>query len=491
MSQPPYNTRSQSSRGSSEAGDSTSAAEIEFMQKKLIEKEKQLQEQAQALLSKQSELQNRETMLNKEKEAAVSIDSLSAVLHKLQQNITSLSYLPQQVEKLNLRMDELALSGEIRKELSAAQQQHDRTHIDTDADFNYDANRSKNEMPPTYGFPPDFTTPTSPIRFKDVIDSIPRYDGHKLPVFQFSKICERALKLISPQQEPYLIQLIINKLQGHAYTAVEGMNFHTVSCLTGHLKKIFGPNKSLNQYRGELGNLYMLPNEDIFGYIERVKELRTAIIDGEVDISGNLLPQDEDRIDHECLDAFINGLSSDLLVRLRLEGRYSNLNDAIALAIQLSKTLEAESRRKKPVYPTRSSPPSPRVDLPRATNNPSSSQQPSTANPRTPNVPYYKGGPFIKPLVPGQPGPNYPEVKICRYCKTPGHLINECRKLAYRQAYLRDATGPSIGSDNLSGNAPSVPGTSGVHPNASQSGRQTPPRVVRFQEPTEKSPASP
>jgi len=72
-----------------------------------------------------------------------------------------------------------------------------------------------------------------------------------------SKICERALNLILHQQEPYLIQLIINKLQGHAYTAIEGMTFHTLSHMIHHLKKIFGPNKSLNifQYRRELGNL--------------------------------------------------------------------------------------------------------------------------------------------------------------------------------------------------------------------------------------------
>lgn len=113
------------------------------------------------------------------------------------------------------------------------------------------------------------------MRFKDIVDSVPRWDGHKPGVFQFSKIRERAAKLIPPQQETYLVQLIINKLQWHAYTAVEGVNFSTVASLTLQLKKIFGPNKSLNQYRGELGNLYMLPNEDIFSYVEASERIET------------------------------------------------------------------------------------------------------------------------------------------------------------------------------------------------------------------------
>jgi len=102
---------------------------------------------------------------------------------------------------------------------------------------------------------PSFPESSSPIRFKDVVDSIPRYDGHKISVFQFSKICERALHLIPSHQEHYLVQLIINKLQGHAYTAIQGTDFQTVGELTRQLKKIFGPNKSVNQYRGELGNI--------------------------------------------------------------------------------------------------------------------------------------------------------------------------------------------------------------------------------------------
>jgi len=83
-----YSTRSGAgSRGSSEAGDNVSPAEMEIIQKRLIEKEKMLQEQAQALKLKQTELQDLESNLNKEKKAAVGIEGLSSILSTLTKEI--------------------------------------------------------------------------------------------------------------------------------------------------------------------------------------------------------------------------------------------------------------------------------------------------------------------------------------------------------------------------------------------------------------------
>lgn len=99
-----------------------------------------------------------------------------------------------------------------------------------------------------------------------------------MTVFQFSQACERALRLIPDHQEPHLVQLIMGRLQGHAYTILQDANYLTVEPLLRKLKRIFGPNKTLNQYRGELGNAYMRPNESVLDYIGRIKELQTAII---------------------------------------------------------------------------------------------------------------------------------------------------------------------------------------------------------------------
>lgn len=160
-------------------------------------------------------------------------------------------------------------------------------------------------------------------------------------------MCERALELIPAYQEYHLVQLIINKLQGHAYAAVEGTEYQTVRDLTRRLRSIFGPNKSTDQYRGELANIYMMPNENVLDYVERIKELRTAIIDGETDRSGYIDQTLKDNIERNVSDSFVNGLPSDLLLRVKLESRYSTFEDRIESAVQLSKTLEAENARKR------------------------------------------------------------------------------------------------------------------------------------------------
>jgi len=119
---------------------------------------------------------------------------------------------------------------------------------------------------------------SSPIQLKNVIETILRFDGHNISV-RFTKVCERALEIIPQYHEYHLVQLIINKLQGHPYTAIEGILYYNLSDLLKRLKLIFDPNKSVD--RGELTNIYLKPNKNIFDYISRVQKLKNAIIDGE------------------------------------------------------------------------------------------------------------------------------------------------------------------------------------------------------------------
>lgn len=137
-----------------------------------------------------------------------------------------------------------------------------------------------------------------------------------------------------------------------------------------------------------------------------------------------------DNIDADDLKSFINGLPPELLIRVKIEG-YEDLDDAFMKAIQMSKTLDSEAlRRKPPFYNRHSNSSLPRQD----TLHPCVFEQRSSIpNPpmqilrRAPN-------PFIKPLIPGKPGPNAPVGNSCRYCKSGGHLIGNCAKLQYRNS---------------------------------------------------------
>lgn len=80
-----------------------------------------------------------------------------------------------------------------------------------------------------------------------------------------------------------------------------------------------------------------------------------------------------DNIDRSVLDSFVNGLPSELLIRVRLEG-YRDLDDDITKTIQVNKSLKAEKLRRKPYY-SNTAPNYPRADA-RATLNQNNSSEP-------------------------------------------------------------------------------------------------------------------
>lgn len=120
----------------------------------------------------------------------------------------------------------------------------------------------------------------------------------------------------------------------------------------------------------------------------------------------------------------------DLLVRVKLE-QPLNLERAVATSIQLTKTLEAENLRKRPnpFKPT----PNYRADV---RNNFRKQETPGTSSEQQAGT--TRTVPSIKPLIPGQPGPNYPGnmERTCFYCKEPGHFMKECPKIKYLEMSL-------------------------------------------------------
>jgi len=212
----------------------------------------------------------------------------------------------------------------------------------------------------------------------------------------------------------------------------------------------------------------MKQNENIFDYISRVQELRTAIIDGKSDLSGNIGGRSKEAIEATIMNSFINGLPSDLLVMRRVMLEHPRtFEESISTAIQLSKTIEAENIRKRTLFRPNFQP---RADLPNHAGN-TSRQNPTGNNANNryyPNNGHTTSQPPcttspVKLTTAGQPQQNY-QTKICR--KTPGHLIEKCQKLAYRRTL--EATQPGI-----SGNAQGVPLRTDVRRNDLQLGRPT------------------
>lgn len=467
-----YSTRSQSSRSEPDPSlECFSQEEVKVISQKLSEKDKRLREQSESIREREEVLRQKEIQLEEKcvikGDGNRELEQIKNMLANVQKEFLKLRNLPDQVNSLQRIVNNITIRPANPSEVPENEPIENENLLDSDYVPIVSPIRQEN----------------SPIRLKDLVDSIPRFDGHRISVFQFSKICERTLKLIPHNQESVLVQLIISKLQGHAYTAIDGSEFSTVSSLTRRLKEVFGPNKSLDQYRGELGNVYMKHNENVFDYIERVKDLKTAIIDGEVALRGYLDDYFLYEIDKNVLTSFINGLPSDLLIRVKLEG-YDSFDDAIMKAVQIQKTMEIENLRQKSTFYQKSQI-SPRADIPqlRPKSNQNTSQdfQPLSILRRPNQAP---GDAFVKPLIPGQPGPNAPQSQpVCHYCKAPGHFIADCQKLAYKRKLGENSGLTSRPVNNLpSGNATRVSVDSGVRRDVNQTVRPIQSTVVTFKD---------
>ena len=182
-----------------------------------------------------------------------------------------------------------------------------------------------------------------PIILKDAIESVPVFDGHRPSVFQFLKACERARSMVPRNQEPYLVKLLMNKLRGHAIK--DGVVL-TLNDFGNRLKNMFGPGKTINEYKGELATVFQRPGEEILDYIDRVKNLRLAIMDGERCGFDTVSADVQDTIDWDTTEAFVKGLPNEVFVRVKLAG-YQSLDDAFCQAVRATKELKQVNNRSR------------------------------------------------------------------------------------------------------------------------------------------------
>ena len=124
--------------------------------------------------------------------------------------------------------------------------------------------------------------------------------------------------MVPRHQEPQLVKLLMNKLRGHAFLAVEETELISLNDFGNKLKDLFGPKKSLNEYKGELGTIHQRPGEDILDYMDRVRNLRLAIMDGERSEYGTISPDIQDTIDWETREAFVKGLPNEVYLRVKI-----------------------------------------------------------------------------------------------------------------------------------------------------------------------------
>ncbi|KAL6417766.1 hypothetical protein ACFW04_014363 [Cataglyphis niger] len=290
------------------------------------------------------------------------------------------------------------------------------------------------------------------LSFREALETVPHFDGRNIPLSQFIRACRRAKDILPPSSERNLTRLLLTKLRGRAACAVEDEICETITQLADLLNGAFGSPKTIDQYRGELSTIYLKPNEHILDYITRAKDLRSSILDSERRERG-LTNNSMAEIDALTARSFCDGLP--LSYRLQLtKDLYIDPFAAFSHVKILAKRQELDNerfnpaRRNEPIYErnvystgrplAHSTPIKPSIDR-------STSRWPTAAPARYPNQDHYRPSGLRSniPIEGRHTNRNEPqspnksryepdkvarEQKFCRYCKNPGHQIEECRK---------------------------------------------------------------
>lgn len=319
---------------------------------------------------------------------------------------------------------------------------------------------------------------TPKVSFREATESVLQFDGYNIPLNQFIRACRRAKEIVPPSSERNLTKLLVNKLRGRAYYVVENEFCDSVSQLIDLLTAAFRSCKTIDQYRGELSTIYLKPHEHILDYISCVKDLRSAILDAERREMGTLEERKQRETDEFTARSFCDGLPLENRLQMR-SYLHSSPFEAFASAKTISNRLELDKRRyraRERTEPDRRNDytrrPNTYAIVPRPLNdNPPRERAPNTAllsaparasSPRDlPGLPAYRNRDMRNDNAntnAAQTRRDEQSPKWCRYCKNPGHEIEECRKREYNNARKNDqgnATGPAGRTGTTHQEAPS------------------------------------
>ncbi|XP_076390574.1 uncharacterized protein LOC143264993 [Megachile rotundata] len=288
----------------------------------------------------------------------------------------------------------------------------------------------------------------------EAVKMVPVFNGSSPTLLTFTRACKRARQLIPAHAEGTLVKLIIGHLSGHAAAAVEDEEIYTVAELCNTLKDIFGPQRTVDHYRGELASIYMKNGEHVLDFITRVKDLRDAILDCDRG-APNI-----DEINNFAKGCFIDGLMSPMRLEVKAVAA-EPLKCVFREAISAFKRLELEKSRqgrtevRRVNFEQRDGTPdwrssrdfrrneSPRrVDFGRRDQNSEWRERRFGSPPRrdswkpTSPVPprnYQANRGFTRyPRGDDRRDPPLPD-RFCRYCNIPGHDLHECRKRRYNE----------------------------------------------------------
>lgn len=249
---------------------------------------------------------------------------------------------------------------------------------------------------------------TETLSLQLLLQLIPNFETEQTSqVYRFIRSCDSAFSLASIPQQELLLVYALNKITGPSSSDVHIKQYKNWPELKTYLIQKFSQTKTLAHLNLELQTMFQKPSETVTEYYHRVDLCRNKILEKlstevtDTSLSGRKLTTEE-----TALNVFINGLSSDIGIMLRTK-EFKSLCNAGNFAMQEEKIRKMNNARQALISTSKTPL---RSTVPKSI--------PNNHNP--PPV-------FFQQRT----------LKICNYCKNPGHLISECRKRQYNNNQLR------------------------------------------------------
>lgn len=184
------------------------------------------------------------------------------------------------------------------------------------------------------------------ISLRDAAETILPFDGKNMPVAQFATICTNARNMISPTAEYGLVQMIKNKLVGPALRVALSGEYNNIESLLAVLKTRFAPVYSTSQLHGELAKVTQHPEEAVVDYGSRVSMILHQLKSCYQTESPNQAVQFLDSAEHDAVRNFLTGLKADIYTRIHPRDQVT-LNTAIESAIKAETEYNEHAQRMK------------------------------------------------------------------------------------------------------------------------------------------------
>lgn len=241
-----------------------------------------------------------------------------------------------------------------------------------------------------------------------LIKFIKPFDGSRNLLTPFITNCSNAYNLASTNQKHIIFKFIISQLQGRAEAACSIKEFSNWDQLKDFLTTQFGERKCYSHLLTDLQECRQYSNETVTQYSLRVETCLSHLLT-EITLSNSKkmeLAGKTSAMEDIALNTFVLGLHPRISNNVRVRSP-KTLNEAINAAISEEKILQFVNRKSF------------------------SATEPNSLRPRTFPKPDYKTHEFRPNFgFPHKPRP-VAYTEYCRYCKNPGHVLENCRKREY------------------------------------------------------------